>query len=214
MRFMSGFLATCMLFIYSSTAHAIVMGGQVTGGNSGGVFEFLGTPPAEVGEDNEQSPNLFAFNEDQNILINAPLTVDVGTDPQANDVVASHYVYFDPTGTGLTTIEGYVDFDAAIFGIITSTVNLANSDFLINNAVQYNSPNLRGLESTDSVSIDTNNPNRLLIDWGAGTPGDYVRVLTMRSPGADMQVPEPQTLGLFALGLLGLFRVRQRRACK
>jgi hypothetical protein len=35
--------------------------------------------PDSVGNDNFQSPNLFEFDEDQNILLTAPLVVNVGS---------------------------------------------------------------------------------------------------------------------------------------
>ena len=38
-------------------------------------------PPDSVGNNNFQSPNLYGFDEDQNIKLTAPLTVDVGSTP-------------------------------------------------------------------------------------------------------------------------------------
>ncbi len=194
-------------FIMPATASATVIGGQVTGGNSGGSFQILNPPPAAVGDDNQQSPDLFAFNEDQNINILAPISVNIGADPQVGDVVASHYIFFDPDS--LQTMMGYIDFDADVFGIITTTALLAASDFLINNSVTYNNPGLRGLENNDSTWIDTNLAYRVHVDFSAGTPGDYIRVLTMRSPHAD--VPEPSIFGLLGLGLFGVFALRRRK---
>jgi len=207
--------AAFIQFFLATDSAAVAIGGGVTGGSAltlSGIFEKLEVPfdPAngalnEVGADTFQTPNLYVFDEDQNIQITVTLAVDVGTAPMAGDIVASHYVFFDPDST--TTIEGYVDFDADIFGIATSTAALENSDFLANTGVAYLSPTLRGLEPSDSVSIDPLNANRLLIDFSASTPGDYVRVLTMESP-----IPEPSTAVLFGIGLAGLagFRGRER----
>lgn len=200
-------IAIFLSFIMPSTALATVIGGQVTGGNTGGVFQLLNPPPAAVGNNNQQSPNLFAFNEDQNINIAAPISVNIGTNPVAGDVVASHYIFFDPAPS--THMVGYVDFDADIYGIITSTGFLAASDFLINNSVTYNNPGARGLESNDSAWIDPVLAHRVRVDFFASSPGDYIRVLTMRSPIAD--APEPSLLGLFCLGFLTFVGLRRRQ---
>jgi hypothetical protein len=210
-------LASALVLAFSAQANATIIGGGVSGGGSlanGGSFVKLSvplagsTPANTVGDDNFQSFNLFGFDEDQNIAIGAELPVDVGTNPTAGQTVASHYVFFDPAGT--TSQIGFVDFDAPIFGIATSTTTLAASDFLANTGVSYENPALRGLEAGDAVAIDAGNAFRLLVDWTASTPGDYVRVLTMRSPIADA-IPEPATLGLLGAGLLGLWTSRRRR---
>ena len=167
----------------------------------------ISTIGLSVGNNNQQSPNLFGFNEDQNINITSTISVNTGTDPVNGDVVASHYIFFDPAQ--LTSVVGWVDFDANIFGIITQTAELAASDFLANSGVTYLNPGLRGLEAGDFASIDGTFANRVNINFTAGSPGDYIRVLTMRSPRAD--VPEPSMIGLLGLGLFSFFGLRRRR---
>ena len=191
-------------------ASAIIIGGAVTGGTSfadGGIFMELTPPlanpfgtPNSVGENTFNDNNLYGFNEDQNVNVETdPLALDIGSvNPlPVGTEVASHYIFFDPDGT--ESQIGYVDFDAPIFGIITSSSLLGASDYLANTGVTYLEPGLRGLEGGDSVWIDPLNPFRMMVDWDASTPGDYVRVLTQHSPGA---VPEGGlTLGLLALAI-------------
>jgi hypothetical protein len=119
-------------------------------------------------------------------------------------VVASHYIGFDPA-TGLSQI-GYIDFDADIYGVATSRTNLDNSDFLANTGVTYLSDSLRGLEGGDLVSIDPTNSKRLLVNWFANSPGDYVRVFTQFSAAA---VPAPPVAGFLLLGI-GFLAARRR----
>lgn len=196
------------LALCASSANAVVVGGMVTSG-SGSFIELDPSTGFSVGNDTFQDPNLYAFNEDQNISIPSEIQVNIGTNPQAGEVVASHYVFFDP-GPG-TRQQGYVDFDADIFGVATSTAFLAASDFLINNAVTYLNPTLRGLESGDVVSIDPGNSKRLLVDWFAATPGDYVRVFTKESPTFDAPIPLPAAGWMLLGAVAGLAGLRRRR---
>ena len=196
-------------------AGATIIGGAVTGGSAlgaGGVFQKLILPFVSIptnntiGDDNQQSPNLFSFDEEQNIVISSTIQVNIGTNPVAGDIVASHYIGFDPDG-GLTQ-TGYIDFDADIYGVATSRVNLDDSDFLANTGVTYLSDSLRGLEGGDIVTIDPTNSKRLLVNWFASSLGDYIRVFTQFSAAA---VPVPPVAGFLLLGI-GFLAARRRAA--
>jgi hypothetical protein len=177
-------LLAVAIALSAASAEATVTGGMVvaTSGTTRGVFVKLSVPlknpygPANsVGENTFESPNLYAFDEDQNINLKAPLATDVGADPiPAGKVVASHYVFFDP-GPG-TEVFGVVEFDSHVIAIITSTGTLAASDFLANTGVHYLNPSARGLEPEDWVTIS--GPNQITFSTRASNPGDYVRVLT------------------------------------
>ncbi len=218
---LSALLGVCFV----SPAQAVVTGGVMLSGTAltnGGSFMKLTPPlsnpfgpPNSVGNNTFQDNNLYAFDEGQNILVPAPLAVDdlfgpagAGVVP-GNTVVASHYVFFDPGPS--RSVVGRVMFDSDILGVISSTVNLGASDFLINTGVNYLNPALRGLESNDSVIILDS--RTIEVRWTASTPGDYIRVLTQFSPGAENSVPEPltATLGLMGLGLVGL-KTRRRQS--
>ena len=205
-----GFAASLLALTLSIPAGATIISGTVTGGTAftaGGVFVKLTVPlanpfgtPNSVGNDTFQSPNLYGFDEDQNILLAAPLVVDVGSSPiPVGTTVASHYIFFDPGPT--QHVIGTVNFDSDVLAIITSTGNLAASDFLANTGVNYLNPGARGLEAGDSVTIS--GTRQILFDTFASSPGDYVRVLTEFSPSAGT-VPEPGDLVLWGSGLAAL----------
>ncbi|MDX2465499.1 MAG: PEP-CTERM sorting domain-containing protein [Porticoccus sp.] len=214
---------TVLTLLISFSAKALIIGGSSITEDNKGQFIELSTPFTEsnpnntVGQNNFNNANLYAFNEDQNIILPGQITVDILADGtpgflNTNTVVASHYVFFDPKNAKRQT--GFVDFDAPILAILIQTFTLSATDFLMNNNVNYLSPTLRGLESGDIVGIDDNLDYRLNIDWFAGTPGDYIRVLTAQSPDAGDPrppegIPEPTTLLLLSLGLIAL-RLRSK----
>ncbi|MEO1139419.1 MAG: hypothetical protein AAFW87_08175 [Pseudomonadota bacterium] len=170
----------------TAPAAALVIDGQILRQSGFGEFVKLDTDvPFAVGADTFDDCNLYAFDEDQNIILDRPVRVDidrnrgVATLP-AGTVVASHYVFFD----SLDGIHiGYVDFDAPILGIAAFHDTMAATDFLANTSVNYISTELRGLEQGDRVWIDEDDPHRLWVYWAGSSPGDYVRVFTERSPG-------------------------------
>ncbi|MEM7214654.1 MAG: hypothetical protein AAF423_03850 [Pseudomonadota bacterium] len=179
-------VALCLL-IHTTPALAVVVDGRILRQNGNGEFVILDTTiPFSVGYDNFNTDNLYAFNEDQNILLSEPIRVDLGGTrgfiPQGQ-VVASHYVFFDSIA-GIH--HGYVDFDAPILGVAAFQDTMAATDFLANNSVNYISTELRGLEQGDRIWVDQKDPHRLWVFWAGSSPGDYIRVFTEKSIGAIM----------------------------
>lgn len=193
-------LVTLTISISSFTdAFATATSGSVTGGSAqaaGGTYMKVSPPipgPSgvcaanSVGDDCQQTPDLWAFDEDQNIVLAAPLTVDDSDGDGVSDgailpigtTVASHYVYFDPGPT--QDIQGCVNFDSNVVATIFTTNRLASSDFLANTGVNYLNPGARGFEAGD-VAVFMG--NQVCVDFTASTPGDYFRVLTEFSPAA------------------------------
>jgi hypothetical protein len=176
---------TLALVAMAGPAAATVIDGEIVRQIGNGSFVKLDTDePFAVGNDTFDTPNLYAFDEDQNILLENDIRVDIGgTDGmiEAGTIVASHYVFFD----SLRGIHaGYVDFDAEILGVAAFQETMAATDFLANTSVEYLSVELRGLERGDRVWIDPEDPQRLWVYWAGSSPGDYIRVFTAKSIGA------------------------------
>ncbi len=171
----------------ATPAFATVTGGHIVQQNGQGGFVKLDAERSfAVGYDTFNDDNLYAFDEDQNIVLREPIRVDIGPDTGVipmGTTVASHYVFFD----SLDGFQiGFVDFDAPILGIAAFQETMAATDFLANTKVEYISVELRGLERGDEVWIDEGDPHRLWVSWAGSSPGDYIRVFTARSAAAMM----------------------------
>ena len=180
-------IPTVLSVMIASQASAVVLGGGIAQQNGAGEFVILDTDTAfSVGYDNFNTDHLYAFDEDQNIVLPIPIRVDIGDEDgllPAGTEVASHYVFFDSIdGTQL----GYVDFDAPILGIAAFQDTMGATDFLANTDVDYIGTELRGLEQGDHAWIDEEDPFRLWVLWAGSSPGDYIRVFTAHSPNAMM----------------------------
>ncbi len=173
------------LICFALPGQAFILDGQILRQYGQGTFVKLDTEtPFAVGADTFDDDNLYGFDEDQNIVLDRPIRIDIGNEDgviPAGETVASHYVFFD----SLQGIHiGTVYFDAPILGIAAFQDTMGATDFLANNAINYISTELRGLEEGDRVWIDDEDPNRLWVYWAGSSPGDYIRVFTERSPGA------------------------------
>ena len=199
--------ALTLIFGTFTQVDANVVGGMVTGGSSGGVFEFLPTAPAAAGPDETQSPNLIAFNEKQDLIIPAPLSLGPNPTIPAGTTVSSHYVIFDPEQA--SSLIGYVDFDEPILALIAGSQPLQDTEsaFGLNTTTYTYAPAVGfELNNTDSAMIASGNPNRLMIQAGAASPGDHLRVLTGTLP-----VPEPGSLALIGIASLALLQLNRKR---
>ncbi|MEE4211609.1 MAG: hypothetical protein V2I43_20375 [Parvularcula sp.] len=198
------------LSLFSAQASAVIITGDVTGGTAleagGGFVELTELAGLSVGHDDFDDPNLYAFNERQNVVSDVGIRTDLGRDVRAGEVVASHYVAFDPKKA---SIQGSVTFDAPIIGVAFKTDTMAGSDFLMNGDVLYQSPRARGLESDDAIWIDEDDLTTLVLSFYASSPGDFVRVFTELSKGAaekglsELPVPLPPAFFVFAAALAG-----------
>lgn len=182
--------AAALAALAAAPANAVITGGAVTGGNSGGAFvQLFPAPGFQVGNNNQSSNNLFAFNELQSVTLGSNLAIDVGSSPiTAGTRVNSHVVVFDPVQS--RTMLGNVSFNRNVIGIITSRNRLIASNFLGLPFVTYNTPSAVGLEpGTDTAWFVG---NTVFVDFQASNPGDEIRVLTA--------VPEPASWAMLVAG--------------
>ncbi|MCU0869569.1 MAG: PEP-CTERM sorting domain-containing protein [Burkholderiales bacterium] len=107
----------------------------------------------------------------------------------------SWMIFFDPKGRG--SIDAVITFDRPVIGINVTDTDVANTTpfgLISGNGVTYLNVNNTGLEPlTDSATFAG---NTVTIRWTATDPGDHIRVFTA--------VPEPSSVALVALGLLGV----------
>lgn len=182
-KYVSGLLGFCL----ACGAHAEVIDGGIYRQNGDGQFVKLDTKtPFDVGYDNFDTDHLYAFDENQNIVLIDPIRVDIGGVDgviAAGTVVASHYVFFD----SLQSVHhGFVYFDAPILGIAAYQDTMAATDYLADTNVTYIGTDLRGLEEGDHVWVDAKDSQKLIVYWAGSSPGDYIRVFTERSPNHEM----------------------------
>lgn len=191
------------LLLGATAAGAAVVGGSVTGGSAApGTFQLL-TPPFAVGQNNQQDNHtLYAFDEQQSVVLPGNLVLSQGGPLAAGTRVASHGIVFDPRNR--RTLEGFVTFDRPILGIIWGSGALQATDALFGlPGISYNNPDARGLERRDRPGTSFAGNLLSIDDWKASSPGDNIRVLTAA-------VPEPATWGMMILGF-GLVGLSARR---
>ncbi len=209
MKILKSIACAALLTTFGATAsNAAIVTGQVTGGQSlsqGGVFVELtapftqSSPNSTVGRNTFQDPNLYAFNEGV-FTVSADLALEFGS-LTAGQRIESHLIAYDPRRS--TTMTGYVDFDGEIIGVASSLSSLVATSIYENASVNYRYPRLVGLERRDSFALS--GLQRILLDFRASSPGDYVRVFTAS------EIPLPAAAWLFLAGIAGLIAKTRRK---
>ncbi|SMX33387.1 hypothetical protein [Octadecabacter ascidiaceicola] len=171
----------------ASPAAGLVIAGDILQETCAGRFVLLDPNDGfTVGKDNFNTCHLYAFDEDQNIVLPEPIHVDSGglngLIAQGTEV-ASHCMFFDSIND---TQFAFVEFDAPILGIAAYQDTMGATDFLARTKATFIGERLRGLEENDEVWIDPDRPDRLYVLWAGSSPGDYIRVFTERSVGAAL----------------------------
>jgi len=149
--------------------------GVVTGGSvlaEGGQVKQICDPIGDVGNDNFDSFDVFAFEEQQSVLLVADLYLDDVEFIASGETVSSYYVVFDPNAT--ESVIATLTFPDDIIGVIGTKDELQASNFLGDASANYLNPSLLGLEGGDMFSIAGAD---LTIDFSASTPGDSIRVI-------------------------------------
>lgn len=146
------------------------------------------------------------FNEQQLVSLGSDLLVDGGSIVSGTNV-ASHMIFLNnPNGNNsLNSHENVVwEFSSNILGVMSDsggTLEAASSALLGATGTTYPSAfGARGFEGPDNYIIDG---NKLTVSMYVTQPGDWIRVIT--------DVPEPASMALFGLGLMGLGFSRRRK---
>jgi hypothetical protein len=185
-------VAAIALALLATTASATITGtsGQVTK---------IAPPPSVLFDVLESDTTMFAFDEQQNVTLAQPLSVDItapgtyddsidltpGTIP-AGTAVSSHFVHSDKIGTDVprVTLEGTVTTDQDILGIAILAKALNNSDYLGAPGTLYPTNEFgRGLnlDSQDDFVIQQIDNRTVVIHSDVRIHSDQVRIIT-KSP--------------------------------
>ena len=214
-------LATGCVFLAAQSQAALI---SVNGDPSSDSDQAAIVSSGSVGNANDDEAYNTAqqgFDEQQNVLLGSSLSVDGGGTIADNTQVSSHMIFLNsgPNDDGrlLSHYNVTWQFDADILGVMSNrngSLEVNSSSFLGADDVTYptSSFSARGLEQNQDP-CDTNASNdcydvfgsQLTVGMKVTEPGDWIRVVTKAS-----EVPEPGTLGLLGLGLLG-FGVSRRK---
>lgn len=199
-------LATSIISISANAALIDVSGPLSSLGGSAQII----TAPSDISDDAATNNAQQGFNEVQNHMLIGNLAIDNGS-IASGTTVDSHMIFLNTENNLLGEQFGVEwTFSGTILGVMSDYYGNLETDsnsFLGASGTTYDSNfAARGLEGTlancdmnaqDCYSISG---NTLTLTMRVSEPGDWIRVITQ----STAQVPEPSTLLIFSLGLIGL----------
>jgi hypothetical protein len=162
-------------------------------------------PPTVLGPNPMDSDVVYAFYEQQNVVLDQALRVDGGW-IELGTRVSSHYVLYDPSQRTRRSIT--ITFDSPILGVMSSHKRLRRSDWIGAEGVEYRRFRHRWYEWRDAYRISADGYS-ITLRLRASSPGDYLRVVTAGRtvtppppppPPEPPAVPEPGAALLFGAG--------------
>lgn len=187
-------------------------------GVSGGSGEII-IAPLDMSDDTPGATNDHqqGFDERQGVLLLSDLTVDGGI-ISAGTKVDSHMIFLNTEGTIIVSDTNRWEFATDIIGLMGSTDHfgtniIASSPILGNFGTIYpvGAFPYYGLEGRDSFSVSG---NMLDLTMRVYEPGDWIRVVTLGDNSGTAPVPEPSSMILLSIGIVGIASTIARKKLK
>ena len=167
------------------------------------------TAPEFALDDEVTNTQQEGFNERRGVLLTSALGVDGGT-IGPGIYVDSHMIFLNKAANAANISDLDVEwgFDGTILGVMSDTPGLLEGASPFLGALGTTYPggagfSLRGMEGADEYSgVST---STLTVSMIVSQPGDWIRVVTLST------IPEPSTVILLGLGMLGLGVISRRR---